>query len=202
MNLISIDPATTALVAIDLQHSNVARQLAPHGSAQVVSRNVELADSLRASGGTVIWVRVDVAALPVVSADRPLGRAPDAPPLPSNATELVDELNRQPADLVVTKRNWGAFYGTDLDLRLRRRGIRTILLTGIATNFGVESTARNAFDLGLEIVFVEDAMSSISDDMHRFSTQSVFPHIGRVRTTAEVIGAIAAAARKTPEIPR
>ncbi|WP_144107612.1 isochorismatase family protein [Paraburkholderia sp. BCC1886] len=190
MDNLSIDPKTTALVAIDLQHSNIARQLAPHAAADVVHRNAELAATLRAAGGTVIWVRVDVTALLSLPADKPLTRPAGSPPPGPQASELVPEIDRHSSDLIVTKRNWNAFYGTELDLLLRRRGIRTVLMSGVATNFGVESTARNAFDIGYELIFVEDAMSSISAEMHAFSNQSVFPHIGRVRSTVQVIDAL------------
>jgi nicotinamidase-related amidase len=92
---------------------------------------------------------------------------------------------------VITKRQWGAFYGTELDLQLRRRGIRTIVIGGIATNFGVESTARDAFERGYEQVFAEDAMSSVSAEAHRFAVSVVFPRIGRVRSTDEILQALA-----------
>jgi nicotinamidase-related amidase len=95
----------------------------------------------------------------------------------------------QPGDLVVTKRQWGAFYATDLDQQLRRRSIRTIVLGGIATNFGVESTARAAFDRGYELVFAENAMSSISAEAHHFSVNNIFPLMGRVRSVEEIVTA-------------
>jgi len=98
----------------------------------------------------------------------------------------------QAQDIVVTKRQWGAFYGTELDQLLRRRHIKTIVLGGIATNFGVESTARAALDRGYEVVFVEDAMSSMTADMHRFACGHVFPVMGKVRSTRHVIDALQA----------
>ncbi len=97
---------------------------------------------------------------------------------------------------MIGKRQWGAFYGTDLDLQLRRRGIDTILLIGIATNIGVESTVRDAFERGYQQVFVEDAMASLSPDEHASTVRTVFPRIGRVRSTAEVLAALAAASRQ------
>jgi Isochorismatase family len=75
---------------------------------------------------------------------------------------------------VITKRHWGAFYGTELDLQLRRRGVAKIVLGGIATNFGVESTARAAYELGYGQVFVEDAMTSLSEETHWFSIRQDF----------------------------
>jgi nicotinamidase-related amidase len=90
----------------------------------------------------------------------------------------------------VTKRHWGAFYGTELEQQLLRRGIKTIILGGVATNFGVESTARAAFDRGYEILFAEDAMSSISAEAHDFSVRSLFPRIGRVRTVDQILAGL------------
>ncbi len=106
----------------------------------------------------------------------------------------MPELDAQPCDLRITKRQWGAFYGTELDLQLRRRGIRTIVLAGIATNIGVESTARDAFERGYNQVLVEDAMASMAAEMHDFAVQSIFPMIGLVRSTEEVLAGCGAAA--------
>jgi nicotinamidase-related amidase len=97
----------------------------------------------------------------------------------------------QDGDVRITKRQWGAFYGTDLDLQLRRRGIRTLAMSGIATNFGVESTARAAFDRGYELVFVEDAMTSLAAEPHAFTVKELFPRMGRVRSTGEFLAAVA-----------
>jgi nicotinamidase-related amidase len=187
---LSIDPRSTAIVLIDLQNSNVGRQLEPHSAADVVARSLRAADALRAAGGTVVFVRVDIPQLLSLPADAPL-RPRDAPAPPPQASELVPECNVQASDVIVTKRQWGAFYGTDLEQQLRRRGIRTIVLTGIATNFGVESTARAAFDRGYELVFIEDAMSSFSGDVHRFPVEHIFPRMGFVRSTEEFVGAVA-----------
>jgi nicotinamidase-related amidase len=185
-SIMQFDAVSSALVLIDLQNSNVARQLAPHASAGVVRNSLELADALRKKGGTIVFVRVLVSELLAFEVDAPFPR-PAQPP-PSSASELSSEIQPQEGDVVITKRQWGAFYGTQLDQILRRRGIRTIVLGGIATNFGVESTARAAMDLGYELIFAEDAMSSISEEMHRFSVENLFPRIGRVRNTQEIIG--------------
>ncbi|MEX3824911.1 isochorismatase family protein, partial [Paraburkholderia sp. BR14262] len=123
-------------------------------------------------------------------ADAP-GRTPDTPPAPAEASELVPEIGAQPEDVIVAKRQWGAFYGTNLEQQLRRRGIDTIVIGGIATNFGVESTARAAFDLGFKLVFVEDATSGLNEEMHHFSFEKLFRHMGHVRSTQETIAAFA-----------
>jgi nicotinamidase-related amidase len=99
--------------------------------------------------------------------------------LPAGWSDLVDGL-AQPGDIHVVKRQWGAFHGTELDLQLRRRGVRTIALGGIATNFGVESTARQAWELGYEIALVEDACASTSAELHDFAMRLILPRIARI----------------------
>jgi nicotinamidase-related amidase len=188
---LTLTPARTALVVIDLQRGLAQMPTAPHPASDVVAHTAALADALRAAGGTVVLVHV------TRSADGKDGLHPqtDTPPRQPGPravdwAEIVPELSPQPGDVVVAKRQWGAFYGTDLDLQLRRRGIDTILLTGIATNIGVESTARDAFERGYQQVFVEDAMASLGPDEHVNTVRTVFPRIGRVRSTAEVLAAL------------
>ena len=102
--------------------------------------------------------------------------------------EIVLELGPESGDFVITKRQWGAFYGTELDLQLRRRGIETIVLCGISTNIGVESTARFAYEYGYQQIFVEDAMTSgHSRDNHDGTIKNVFPRMGRVRKTEDIL---------------
>ncbi len=181
---IDTDPKTTAIVMIDLQHGIIARPLAPHTSDEVLRNAVLLTNALRKKGGTVVFVHVLINELLNLPADSPRS---NAGPLPPNACDLVPAAGVQPGDLVVTKRQWGAFYATDLDQQLRRRRIRTIVLGGISTNFGVESTARAAFDRGYELVFAENAMSSVSAEAHHFSVNNIFPLMGRVRSTEEIV---------------
>jgi nicotinamidase-related amidase len=191
MSPLTFDPSSTALVLIDLQNGIVGLPLAPHSGSAVVGRSVQLADKFRERGAAVIFVRVPLGEILHFPVDSP-ARSPDAPVPPAAASELIANLNRQPSDLVIVKRQWGAFYGTELDQQLRRRGIRTIVLGGIATNFGVESTARAAFDRGYHLVFVEDAMSTVSAEAHAFAVGSIFPRMGRVRSTDVVLDALKA----------
>jgi nicotinamidase-related amidase len=111
------------------------------------------------------------------------------PPAP-DWSELIAELDRQPGDVVILKRQWGAFYGTDLELQLRRRGLATIVLCGISTEFGVESTARDAYEHGYELVFAEDAMTAMNAESHANSVGRIFPRMGRVRSTEEIVAAL------------
>lgn len=190
MSGLDLNPERTALVAIDLQHGILARQLGPHAAADVVANSVQLANAVRAKGGLVVWVRVELTAILHLPADAPTTPPKGSPPPPASASELSAELGIQSGDVVVTKRQWGAFYGTDLEQQLRRKGIRTVIMSGIATNFGVESTARGAFDRGYELVFAEDAMTSLSAEAHAFVVGNIFPRMGRVRATEEVVKAL------------
>ncbi|HET6568604.1 MAG TPA: hydrolase [Rhodothermales bacterium] len=187
---LSLDPHTSALVLIDLQRGIVRRQTAPHSADNVVSNAVRLADAFRRAGSTVVLVHVayapDGGDRLHVRADEPMS-ASETPP---GWADIVPELGPKEGDLVITKRQWGAFYGTGFDLQLRRRGIRTLVLGGIATNFGVESTARDAYERNYDQVFVEDAMSGLSAEAHTFAVKTIFPRIGLVRSTQEVLIAL------------
>jgi nicotinamidase-related amidase len=188
---LELDPRSTALIVIDLQRGILVRTTAPHRSADVLARTVQIADQCRRAGRLVVLVHV---AFSPDGRDRLTPRV-DSPmvstsPIPPDFAVIAPELGPREGDLVITKRHWGAFHGTELDLQLRRRGIRTLLLTGIATNFGVESTARGAYERGYDQVFVEDAMASFAEEAHRFAVSTILPRLGRVRSTEEVLGAL------------
>jgi len=190
MNNVAIDSAKTALVVIDLQKGIVGFPTVPHAPALVVKNAATLAAAARARGLPVFLVRV------TPSPDgkdtlQPLADAPRRmPSLPPDWAEIVPELGPLPGDFVITKRQWGAFYGTELDLQFRRRGITTMILCGIATNIGVESTARFAFEHGYSQVFAEDAMAAMSAEEHAYPTTKIFPRLGLVRTTVEIVAAL------------
>jgi nicotinamidase-related amidase len=180
--MLELSAATTALVLVDLQKGIVPRPtLAPRSGAEVAAAGIKLAERFRAARATVILVNVgfasdfgDALKQPV---DRQMLRPEDG--LPANFSELVDGL-ASPSDIRVTKHQWGAFYGTDLDVQLRRRSIKTVVLGGIATNIGVESTARQAHESGYEVVLAEDATTSVSAEMHAFAVNVIFPMLSRV----------------------
>ncbi len=109
---------------------------------------------------------------------------------PPDWTELVPELEQHPTDYLVSKQRVGAFIGTSLDEYLRQRGA-TIVLTGVATSAGVESTARSAHDHGYHVVLVADAMTDRDPDNHRHSIEKIFPRIGETDTTENVLKLLA-----------
>ncbi|MFF9359965.1 isochorismatase family protein [Streptomyces griseoluteus] len=164
-----LDPRRTALVLVDLMDRLVALPLEPRKGAEVLAASEELARRCRAGGALVVLVRVE---RPTV-AEQPPGSG------------LVAGL-RHEGDLEVVKRTVGAFQGTGLDERLRARGIDTLVLGGIATNLGVESTARAAADLGYELVFVEDAMAAFTAAEHDASVRLDFPRLGTVTTVGRL----------------
>jgi nicotinamidase-related amidase len=180
-----LDPKTTALILIDLQRGIVAAPTQPRPSSEVIRNGVRLAQAARDSGALVVLVRVS---FEKDGGDMLRTDTDEAPPSlrAPGWDEIVDEL--QPlADIVVTKRQWGAFYGTNLDLELRRRGRKTIVLGGISTNFGVESTARDAWERSYQLVLVEDAMAARSAEDHTFAITRIFPRLGRICATEDVL---------------
>ncbi|MDE3053160.1 MAG: isochorismatase family protein, partial [Gemmatimonadota bacterium] len=178
-----LDPSTTALVLIDLQRGIASMPTAPHAAPEVVANARRLRLRFREKGALVVFVRVDPGPrwelFPRVTADVPRPRPATA--LPADWTAIVPELDLAPDDVIVTKHQPGAFFNTDLETQLRRRGIRTLVLGGISTNIGVESTARVAYELGYDQVFVEDAMAAREADLHVHAVTRYFPTIGRVR---------------------
>ena len=188
--LLNLDPATTALVLIDLQQGILPYAKAPRDAGAVLAQAVALVAAFRQVKSPVVRVKVGWSAdggdalKATVDAPNPPGALP-----PDWLADPV-ELPTQPGDIAIVKRQWGAFHGTELDLQLRRRGIRTLVLAGIATSIGVESTARFAWELGYDIVFAEDATSGPDAGMHANSFEKVFPRLGRVRTTADVLAAL------------
>ena len=191
MALTTLDPRT-ALVVIDLQGGIVGAPTQPYSGPEVVARTVELADAFRAADLPVVLVRVTFAA---DGADAVPGRneqqRPGGGARPEGWDVIVDDLAGHPGDIHVTKRNWGAFHGTDLDVQLRRRGITQIVLTGIATSIGVESTARAAHEHGYHVTLATDAMSDLDAVSHAHSIERIFPRLGETGTTADILELLA-----------
>jgi nicotinamidase-related amidase len=185
-----LDPASTALVLIDLQQGIVARETAPHAAAEVVARSVRLVDAFRAAGALVVLVHVDFAPDLRDQLNPPRDEAPPPSALAPGWADFVPGLGPKEGDIVITKHQWGAFYGTGLDLQLRRRGIRTLVLGGIATNYGVESTARDAWERGYALVLAEDATATFTAEAHALALKYVFPRIARVRSTDAVLAMV------------
>jgi nicotinamidase-related amidase len=183
MAVTKLDPKT-ALVVIDLQKGILAYPTA-HPLAEVVQQAVALTAAFRGHGLPVVLVNVDGGAP---------GRTEQAPRLaqrPEGWTDLIPELQRQPEDHVVTKRTWGAFTNTDLEAHLKTRGVTQVVIIGVATSAGVESTARHAYELGFNVTLAADAMSDMSLDAHANSVTRIFPRLGETGTAREIIDLLA-----------
>ncbi|MFC9841782.1 isochorismatase family protein [Streptomyces sp. NPDC060223] len=166
---LALDPTHTALVLVDLMDRIVGLPLEPRKGTEVLAVAEELAAAFRTVGAPVVLVRVE----------RP--GIPRQPP----GSELVAGLATE-GDVEIVKRTIGAFQGTGLDERLRERAVTTLVFGGVATNLGVESTARAAGDLGYDLVFVEDAMAALTAPEHEAAVSLNFPRLGTVVTSAEV----------------
>jgi nicotinamidase-related amidase len=166
---LALDPTRTALVLVDLMERIVALPLAPYKGTEVLATSQELAASFRKAGAPVVLVRVERSGVP------------EQPPGSGLVAGLVAD-----GDVEIVKRTIGGFQGTGLDERLRERGVSTLVFGGIATNLGVESTARAAGDLGYDLVFVQDAMAAFTAPEHEASVRLDFPRLGTVVSAAEV----------------
>jgi nicotinamidase-related amidase len=190
-SILKLDARHTAIVVIDLQKGIAGRPGAPYPPKAVVANCARILAAARAAGTQPVLIHVGGAS---DGADR-LHTTTDQAwkltgPMTPDWSELIPELGQQPGDVVILKRQWGAFYGTDLDLQLRRRGLTTIVLCGIATEFGVESTARDGYEHGYELIFAEDAMPGVTAESHLNSVERIFPRLGRVRSTEEIVVAL------------
>lgn len=187
------DPRRTAFISIDMQNGVASHDSVPNSADEVISRVSDLVDAARIGGGLPVYVRTSFlpdesdALHPKMDVTRPA-----RPTRPDGWDKIVPQLKPLPTEPVVVKRSFDAFYGSELDLELRRHGIDTIVIAGISTNFGVEGTARSAYNMGYDVVFAEDAMGTSKIEMHEGSLKNVFPYIGRVRTVAQIIEAFTA----------
>ena len=190
--MLDLDTATTALVIIDLQEGILSPEPVPYGRDAIVGRAAELGRAFAAAGRPIVLTITDFAA---GYADAPTGRV-DAPwglpeeGLPPGFATLAPEIDALPAAVRITKRQMSAFFGSELDLQLRRRGCDTLVICGVATNRGVEATARAAFDLNYHVVVAADACGSVAPGLHEFAVENILPRIARVRRTAEIIRAL------------
>jgi nicotinamidase-related amidase len=179
MALTNLDPKT-ALIVIDLQNGIVGLPLV-HPITDVVRNSSLLAESFRRHSLPVVLVNVD-------------GGAPgrtEQPPrnlqFPTGWTDLVPELNQQPEDHTLTKRTWGAFMNTGLADHLKSLGVTQVVIVGVSTSAGVESTARQAYEHGLHVTLAVDAMTDRSAEAHLNSITRIFPRLGETGKTQEII---------------
>lgn len=172
---------TSALIIIDLQQGIAALPLT-HSIAGVVSEARRLADAFRTHHLPVVFVTV---------AGRAPGRTEQRPhlpdPLPSDWAELLPELAPQATDILITKHSWGAFTQTDLEERLRSLGVTQVVIAGVATGTGVDSTARQAYELGFNVTLAVDAMTDPRPQAHDYCLSQIFPRLGETGRAEDII---------------
>lgn len=202
-----IDGARTALVVVDMQNHWLKEGCPGHapGAVDIVPNVNRLAAALRRAGGMVAWVRMcgseEVVAGWDVFNDFIGGddfRAPWIASLTEGnlGMELWHELDVHPGDEIVTKTRYSALIqgSSDLEARLRRRGVGMVIVAGVATNTCCEATARDANMLNFRTVVVSDANAARSDAEHNASLTNLFNLFADVMTTDEVLDRL----RRTP----
>jgi nicotinamidase-related amidase len=193
MTELKLDLKKAALVVIDIQKgiAAIGRKLEPYTGSQVIVNVSKLVRRFRELGMPVFLVHVT--SINGKDMLHPITNQQlqwSSSQRPADWAEFVEEIRPTEKDIVITKRQWGAFYGTELDLQLRRRSIDTIVLCGVSTNIGVETTAREAYQYGYNQVFVTDAMTASSKDEHEVTLKFIFPRIGLLRTTEQVLSTL------------
>jgi nicotinamidase-related amidase len=187
MTVTTLD-AKTALLVVDLQKGIVGLPTA-HPIADVVGNAVKLTDAFRRHNRPVVLINVDGLAPGRAEQSRRVTE------FPAGWTDLIPELNRQPGDHLVTKRTWGAFTNTGLEPYLRQSGVTQVVISGVATSAGVESTARFASEFGFNVTLAVDAMTDMNADAHHNSITRIFPRLGETGTTQEIIDHLPASSR-------
>lgn len=196
MPVTKIDPKT-ALVVIDMQKGILTRPTV-HAPQEVLKNVVRLADAFRAKQRPVVLVRLGWTSSGndfVRSRTEELPSPSELPAeffeLPQDFSEYADDLRADPSrDILIHKRQWGAFYGTDLDLHLRRRGITQLVLCGISTSIGVESTARDAWERSYNLTFASDAMTDLVAEAHERALQIIFPRLGEIGLVDDILALV------------
>lgn len=179
MALTALDP-NTALIIVDLQKGVVELPLV-HPIDPVVERACCLLAAFRQRGLPVVLVNV------TGGAPGRTERPRRSEPFPPGWSDFIPELDQQPGDIVVTKRTWGAFASTDLQARLEALSVTQVVICGVATGAGVESTARQAYEHGFNVTLAIDAMTDGRIEGHDYSIHQVFPRLGETGTVQAII---------------
>lgn len=184
MALTTLDP-NTALLVVDLQKGLVGSPFV-HPVGEVAERARALIDAFR--GQRLPVVLINVAGGAPGRTEQPRRHAGA---LPESFADFIPELAQQPEDIIVTKRTWGAFASTDLEARLKAPCITQVVVLGVATGTGVESTARQAYEAGFNVTLAVDAMADTRPEAHDYSIRNVFPRLGEPGQTQEIIDLLA-----------
>lgn len=175
----------TALVIIDLQRGVTGLQMI-HPVQNIIDNAVELIRAFRQIPLPIVIVNVGLSP-DGKDAIRTRNESKFKPAYQKGWNEIIPEIIVMSEDIYITKRNWNAFYGTELDLQLRRRGVTGLVMCGIATSIGVEGTARAAHERNYQLTFASDAMTDSNATAHENSLKVIFPRMGEIDTTQAIV---------------
>eukprot|EP00128_Syssomonas_multiformis_P017024 Colp12_sorted_trinity150504_noHs@4395 len=196
----TLDPATTAIVAIEFQHEFTTEGGKLHGAVAPVMKETnmlektsKIVEAARAKGVTIMHVPINFTADYRELAQNPFGilaniKAGQCFPRGQWASEFCESMQPKDGDIIVAgKRGLCAFASTDLDFLLRHKGIRTIVLAGFLTNCCVESTMRSAYERGFNVITLTDCCAATSPEAHKAAVDFTFPMFSRPHTADEFL---------------
>lgn len=194
----AISGPKTALVVIDLQNAFMLPGMPVEVPAarDIVPNVNRLAQTVRAAGGKVIWVQVNLSgqrdSWSVFFASSPRKSAGPYLEPGTHGYALHDDLDVRDEDLIVPKTRYSVFIqgSSDLDATLRKLGIDTVVVVGTLTNVCCESSARDAMMLNYKVIMVSDANATTSDAEHRASLAAIARSFGEVVSTDELIARV------------
>jgi nicotinamidase-related amidase len=203
-----INVKKTALLVIDMQNDLIKAKEEPFStvtkmvkSKGVISNTAKVIEAARQARMPIIFIghvhRKDNADAFATITDLMLqGLAPPPREALVEGTPgayFVDELKPLPGDHIVWKRRSNAFYNSDLELMLRRRGIDTVIITGVVTNGCVANTVRGAQERDLHVIVLSDCCAAMMPEDDEYFIKNAFPRAGRVRTSDEMVTVISGA---------
>jgi nicotinamidase-related amidase len=200
----SLAPRRTALLVIDMQNYFVARGFMGEVAAarDIVGAINRLAEGVHAAGGSVFWVQTSAAKalqdwpvlhetlLDPARRDRRLAELNEG----HAGFALFPSLDQRVGDEYVTKTHYSAFIqgSSDIEGRLRGRGIDTLLVAGTATNVCCESSARDAMMRNFKVAMISDACAAQNDPLHATALLGFYSNFGDVLTVDEALAGLAA----------
>jgi len=206
----SYSPTTTALVVVDMQNffMKEGEPMASAAAREMVPNVNRLARAVREAGGRVVWIQMEASEESLTEWEnfhelfRPEGRDYRLKTLSREAEghRLYPDLEVDPADEKVVKRRYSAMIqgASDLEAVLEQNAIRTVLVTGVATNVCCESTARDAMMRGYRTIMVSDANASFTEAEHDAALLNFITYFGDVQSTDEVLDILAESAEPSP----
>jgi len=174
----------TALVLIDLQKGIAGRPVV-HPIKEIFQKSATLVSAFRKEGLPIVVVNVIPASTGWTKSRKDVMQ--NMGELPPGFADIVDEIKTEPTDIFVTKGTWNAFFNTAMHTELQKRNVTGIVLAGVATSIGVEGTARAASELGYNVSLATDAMTDMKAEAHENSIKNIFPRLGEVGTTADIL---------------